>query len=105
MQCSFNQFVFLKCNPKMALKPMADGFVCVPWTRVAAGMDTPWQYAFVNESTKMYKMSFTTEDELIDAIFDAKEIWYGSVRYTNELFNRRDEMLVMYDMANREVTP
>ena len=60
--------------------------------------DNVWMYAFVNKSKKMYKMAFSSYDELLDAMFDADEIWYGSERYKNVLYNAKDQMLIEYDL-------
>ena len=74
----------------------------VPFDNVAKGYSTSWQYAFVNRDDKMHKMLFTTEDDVIDSLFKAKEIWYGSTQYQNPLFGKKDEMLIEYDLAYHE---
>ena len=87
----------------MACKPMAGNtFVLVPFEQVAKGRNPPWQYALVNKDKKMFKMAFTSEDEVIDALFKADEIWYGCEKYPNEIFNREYEMHIAYDLANHE---
>lgn len=60
--------------------------------------DNAWMYAFVNKSKKMHKITFSSYDELLDAMFDADEIWYGSERYKNALYNSKDQMLIEYDL-------
>ena len=87
----------------MFCKPMAEhAFVLVPFEQVCKGRNPSWQYALVNQDTKMFKMTFTSEDEVIDALFDAKEIWYGTEKYDNKLYGKRNEMLIEYDLACHE---
>lgn len=100
MTCTFNQWVFLKCSPKMFCKPMTgQSFVLVPFEQVANGRNPSWQYALVNVEEKMHKMLFTSEGEVIDALFKAKEIWYGTDKHQNWLYGKADQMKVEYDLA------
>lgn len=101
MKMTFNQWVFTKLNPRMYCKPTANGFMLVPASRVEAGQETPWMYALVNRDEQMYDMAFTNEEQLIDSIFKAKEIWYGNQKYPNELFDKRYEMKVLYDLLGK----
>ena len=101
MTLTFNQWIFAKVRPKMLCKPLAGNTVMlVPFDEVAKGRNPSWQYALVNKDDKMYKMTFDTEDEIIDSLFKAKEIWYGSERYQNSLFDRKEEMQIEYDLTN-----
>lgn len=84
----------------MYCKPVINGFMLVPAKQVEAGYETHWMYALVNKDKRMYAITFTSEEQLINAIFNAKEIWYGNHRYPNELFGRRDEMKVLYDLSD-----
>lgn len=100
----FLEWLLLKQHPKMLIKPCAhDMFYMIPFKtleRIAYDKDAvgrAWMYAFVNKSKKMYKMVFNSYDELLDAMFDADEIWYGSERYKNALYNKKNEMIVEYD--------
>lgn len=99
MNLSFNQWVFMKVCPKMVCKPMANG-TCVlcPFDAVANGCRTNWQYALVNKESRMYKMVFSNDDEVIDSLFKAKEIWYGDKIYENILFGRENELRITYDL-------
>ncbi len=100
MKMTFNQWVFTKMRPRMYCKPCACGFQLVPAERVEAGYKTSWMYALVNKDKKMYMMNFTSEEQLVDAIFNANEVWYGTTKYPNELYNKRNEMLVEYDLSD-----
>lgn len=62
-------------------------------------VNNAWMYAFVNKSKHMYKMNFNSYTELLDAIFDADEIWYGTRIFKNMFYNLRNEMLVEWDLA------
>ena len=35
---------------------------------------------------------------MLFAMFDADEIWYGSERYKNALYNSKDQMRIKYDL-------
>ena len=72
-------------------------FFLVPFEQVAKGHVPSWQYALVNKDKKMFKMAFTSEDEVIDALFEADEIWYGADKFPNALFGKRHAMQVQYD--------
>lgn len=103
----FISWLMLHIKPKMLIKNMAPGtFVMVPFEHVIKLAEykniSTWQYAFVNKSKKMYKMTFTSINELVDAIFDADEIWYGYDRMKNDLYNQRNQMLVKYDLSQVE---
>jgi len=84
----------------MYCKPVVNGFMLVPAKRVEAGQETHWMYALVNRDEQMYDMTFTSEEQLVDSIFKAKEIWYKCQKYPNELFGKRDEMKVLYDLSD-----
>ena len=100
MKMTFNAWVFTRLRPRMYCKPTTYGFQLVPAKFVEAGRDAPWIYALVNKDKKMYMINFTSEEHLIDAIFNAKEIWYGPMTYLNELYNKRNEMLIEYDLSD-----
>lgn len=104
MKLTFNQFVFLKVRPKMLCRPMAgSSFVLVPLEDVEKRHIPSWQYALVNKDQKMHQMVFRSEDELIDALFKANEIWWGcNEKWPNPLFNKEAEMHIAYDLANNE---
>ena len=100
----FVSWLMLQLKPRMLIRYTAnDTFVMVPFERIinlakCKNIST-WQYAIVNKPNQMYKMTFTSVDELVDAMFDADEIWQGTTRMNNILYNRRDEMLVKYDLS------
>ena len=101
---NFLSWLLLKQNPKMLVRPCVSGFNMIPFKTLERAshdkdaFDNAWMYAFVNKSKKMYKMTFNSYDELLDAMFDADEIWYGSKRYKNVLHNSKDQMLIEYDL-------
>lgn len=68
--------------PKMLVKPCALGFMMVPFDilkKLSLNHNySSWHYAFVNKEKGMYKIVFTSFDELVDALFSAKEICYGT---------------------------
>ena len=102
---NFLSWLLLKQNPKMLVKVCASGFIMIPFKTLYRAsydkdaFDNAWMYAFVNKSKKMYKMTFSSYDELLNAMFDADEIWYGSERYKNALYNKKNEMIVEYDFT------
>lgn len=103
----FVSWLMCKLKPQMLIKNMAAGtFIMIPFEHIInlakyKNIST-WQYAFVNKSKKMYKMTFTSIDELINAIFDADEIWQGTIRMKNLLYNQRSQMLIEYDLSHFE---
>jgi len=100
----FLSWLLLKQNPKMLVKVCASGFIMIPFKTLYRAsydrdaFDNAWMYAFVNKSKQMYKITFDSYDELLDAMFDADEIWYGSERYKNVLYNSKDQMHIKYDL-------
>ncbi|MBP5785216.1 MAG: hypothetical protein J6W16_06510 [Methanobrevibacter sp.] len=66
--------------PKTCIKNMPNGFMIVPFDiKKSRHKDyEPWQYAFVNRDKKMYKIRFDSFDDLIDTLFNVKEICYGA---------------------------
>jgi len=87
-------------------KPVAGNqFVLVSAKAVEAGQKTTWQFALVNKDEHMFDILFTSEEHLISSIFKAKEIWYRSEIYPeiypNEMFGKRDEMKVLYDLSDK----
>ena len=102
----FLSWLLLKQNPKMLIRQCLNTayFKMIPFKTLEKAsydkdaFDNAWAYAFVNKSKKMYKMTFNSYDELLDAMFDADEIWYGSKRYKNVLHNSKDQMLIEYDL-------
>ena len=105
----FLEWLLLKQNPKMLVKTCFSGSFCIiPFKTLERAaydkdaVDNAWMYAFVNKSKKMYKMTFNSYDELLDAMFDADEIWYKSTKYKNVLHNRRNEMLIAYDLEGND---
>ena len=67
--------------PKMCVQYMVKGFKIVPFDTIIKKSHhkdyESWQYAFVNRDKKMYKIRFYSFDDLIDTLFNAKEICYG----------------------------
>lgn len=57
-----------------------------------------WPYSFVNVSKKLYKMNFNTLDEVVDAVFEADEIWHGSEKIVNRCSGKREEMLIRWQL-------
>lgn len=103
----FILWLLLKQEPKMLVKSWTPGIFCmIPFTTLERAAydkdaaDNAWMYAFVNQLKKTYKITFTSFDELLDALFDAEEIWYGPTKYKNNLYNKRNEMLIEYDFTN-----
>lgn len=102
----FLSWLLLKQNPKMLIKPCFNKryFNMIPFKTLNKAsydkdaFDNAWMYAFVNKSKKMYKITFSSYDELLNAMFDADEIWYGSERYKNALYNSKDQMHIEYDL-------
>lgn len=103
----FLSWLLLKQNPKMLIKPCLNKryFNMISFKTLNRAsydknaFDNAWMYAFVNKSKKMHKITFSSYDELLDAMFDADEIWYGSERYKNALYNKKNEMIVEYDFT------
>ena len=102
----FLSWLLIKQNPKMLVKTCNSGsFYMIPFETLAKtkynkdAIDNAWMYAFVNKSKQMYKMTFDSYDELLDAMFDADEIWYGSTKYKNTLYNKKNEMIVEHDFT------
>ena len=67
--------------PQMIMKDVVNGFVLVPFNTVirkAYNKDyEPWHYAFVNREKSMYKFVFSSFDDLVETLFNAKEICHG----------------------------
>jgi hypothetical protein len=106
-QIKFLSWLLLKHDIKMLVKWSLTGksFYMIPFKTLANAaydknaIDKAWMYAFVNKSKHMYQMIFYSYEELLDAIFDADEIWYGTERFKNMFYNLRNEMLVEWDLA------
>lgn len=104
-QIKFLSWLLLKHDIKMLVKLTGKSFYMIPFKTLANAaydknaIDKAWMYAFVNRSKQMYKMNFSSYEELLDAMFDADEIWYGSTRFKNMFFNMRNEMLIEWDLA------
>lgn len=69
--------------PEMIVKYMPHGFVMVPFMTILNKAYykkdyEPWPYAFVNREQQMYKINFDSLDDLVDTLFKAKEICYGT---------------------------
>lgn len=92
--------------PMMIMKNVANGFWMVPFKHLYTlsynSGASSWPYSFVNKSKKDYKMTFTSLDELVDVVFEAEEIWHGSDKTANKCFNKREEMLVRWDLDTAE---
>ena len=56
--------------PHMLVKDVVNGFVLVPFNE-------PWHYTFVNREKRTYKFVFSSFDDLVETLFNAKEICYG----------------------------
>ena len=67
--------------PQMLVKDVANGFVLIPFNTVirkAYNKDyEPWHFAFVNREKSMYKFVFSSFDDLVETLFNAKEICHG----------------------------
>lgn len=67
--------------PKMLTKDTANGFVLIPFDTVFKKHYNkdyePWHCALVNREKGMYKISFNSYDELLETMFEAKEISHG----------------------------
>lgn len=76
-------FMVLKQSgiPNMLVRNMPHGFTLVPFDTIINKTYNkdyePWPYAFVNREKKMYKMNFESLDDLVDTLFNAKEITHG----------------------------
>lgn len=86
--------------PHMLMKDMPKGFVLMPFETIinlSYSKDySPWQYAFVNKDKGMYKISFDSFDDLLDTLFSAKEICYGTYprdAQPNPLYGKSIEQL------------
>lgn len=104
----FAQWLLTRPNmPLMLTLEMANNsFVMIPFSHLydlSHDKNTStWMYAFVNRDEKMYKMTFTSIDELIDTLFNTKEIVYGSEQTSNPLFGcSREEMLIQFDLTRK----
>ncbi len=95
-------FMALSYNgmPSMIIRNMARGFVMVPFKTIlnkALNKDyESWQYAFVNREQQMYKINFDSLDDLVDTLFKAKEICYGTYprdAQPNPLYGKSLEIL------------
>lgn len=68
--------------PETCIQDMPNGFMVVPFDTIIRKSHrkdyVPWQYAFVNRDKKMYKITFDSFDDLVDTLFNAKEICYGA---------------------------
>ena len=89
-----------KGMPDVILKNVYNGFMLVPFGTIinkALNKDyDPWQYAFVNKDKGMYKFVFSSLDDLVETVFEAKEICYGSYprdAQPNPLYGKSLEML------------
>ena len=56
--------------PQMLVKDVVNGFVLVPFNELRP-------YAFVNREKSTYKFVFSSFDDLVETLFNAKEICYG----------------------------
>ena len=56
--------------PQMLVKDVVNGFVLVPFNELRP-------YAFVNREKSMYKFVFSSFDDLVETLFNAKEICHG----------------------------
>ena len=78
-----DMLLVLKHNgmPQMIVKYVANGFVLVPFDTIlkkAHNKDyEPWHYAFVNREKSMYKFVFSSFNDLVETLFNAKEICHG----------------------------
>lgn len=68
--------------PKMLARDTANGFVLIPFDTVFKKCYNKdyesWQYAFINREKGMYKVNFSSYADLMETLFEAKEISYGS---------------------------
>ena len=56
--------------PQMLVKDVVNGFVLVPFNELRP-------YAFVNREKSTYKFVFSSFDDLVETLFNAKEICHG----------------------------
>ncbi len=95
--------------PSMVIKNMPHGFVMVPFQTIIRKTYNkdyePWQYAFVNREQQMYKINFDSLDDLVDTLFKAKEICYGTYpadAQPNPLYGKSLEALkIMRDLKQQ----
>ena len=68
--------------PDLLVRNMPHGFTLVPFNTIIEKTYNkdyePWPYAFVNREKKMYKLNFESFDDLVDTLFNAKEITHGA---------------------------
>ena len=77
-------------------------FMLVSFEQVTKGRNPSWQFALVNKDDKMFKMTFDSEDDVIDTLFKADEFWYGDEIYKNALYGKKYEMRIQYDLENSD---
>lgn len=90
--------------PDMLVRNMPHGFTLVPFNTImkkAHDKDyEPWHYAFVNREKSMYKFVFSSFDDLVETLFSAKEICYGTYprdAQPNPLYGKSLEQLKIED--------
>ena len=94
--------------PKMCVQYMAKGFKMVPFDTIIKKSHNPdyesWPYAFVNRDIQMYKIIFYSLNDLLDTLFNAKELCYGSYpqdAQPNPLYGKSIEQLkIEKDVTN-----
>ena len=108
-QCyAIAQHVLLSLEPKMRIKQcVGNCFALVPFKHLIqlsydchASTWQYWQYAFVNVSKKIYKMTFISICDFLDAVFECNEIWFGTEHFQNPMFGKTYESIaVEMDLA------
>ena len=95
--------------PHMLVKDMQNGFMIVPFDTIIKKSHykdyESWQYAFVNKDKGMYKIRFDSFDDLIDTLFNAKEICYGAYprdAQPNPLYGKSIEQLKIEKDLNND---
>ena len=93
--------------PKMLVKDMPKGFVLVPFETLlnkAYNKDyEPWHYAFVNRDKGIYKFVFSSFNDMLETLFNAKEICYGYYpqdAQPNPLYKKSLEQLKIEEEMN-----
>ena len=86
--------------PQMIVKNVVNGFVLVPFNTIIRKTYNkdyePWHYAFVNREKSMYKFVFSSFDDLVETLFNAKEIcngYYPMDAQSNPLYGKSLEQL------------
>ena len=96
----FLKFVLSKIDPPMILTSDKNGgFRLVSAYRVdSKPVSPPWFYGFYNRSKLTVDTVFPSIKYLLDTIFSTEEIWYGPLKWSNNLYGKKDTIKIMYDL-------